>query len=78
MTKEKYQSILSVECLAQKAYDKYSKGVGGKAFNGDPLPSWDDFAADPSKKKQVQGWLDVGQFIYDQTVSVLEFEDKQE
>ena len=39
--------------LAQIGYDAYSKAVGGKAFNGDPLP---DFADIPTKIKDA--WLD--------------------
>lgn len=28
--------------LAKMAYDAYSESVGGKAFNGDPLPAFKD------------------------------------
>lgn len=28
--------------MAKTAYDAYSKAVGGKAFNGDPLPWFQD------------------------------------
>ena len=41
-------------------YDTYCKAVGGVAFNGDPLPDWDTFRADPGKRKQVEAWLAVG------------------
>lgn len=41
-------------------YDAYCKAVGGVAFNGDPLPDWDTFRADPAKQKQVDAWLAVG------------------
>jgi hypothetical protein len=43
--------------LAGEMYTTYCAAVGGKAFNGDPLPDWATFAADESKKKQSQAWL---------------------
>ncbi len=42
--------------LAEKLYEGYCADVGGKAFNGDPLPSWEKFSADPSKQVQVNAW----------------------
>lgn len=45
--------------FAGKLYETYCKNVGGVAFNGDPLPSWEEFSNDPSKKKQVQAWIAV-------------------
>lgn len=35
----------------------YCAAVGGKAFNGDPLPSWTEFSADPAKATQAGGWI---------------------
>lgn len=40
----------------QVAYASYCAAVGGKAFNGDPLPKWEEFANDPAKKKQAAAW----------------------
>lgn len=45
--------------LAGRLYEKYCESVGGKAFNGEPLPSWNEFISDPSKKKQADAWIDV-------------------
>lgn len=42
--------------LVQQLYETYCAAVGGKAFNGDPLPSWHDFKADPKKQVQVAAW----------------------
>jgi len=42
--------------LADTLYTTYCKEVGGIAFNGDPLPSWYDFARDPNKTKQSSAW----------------------
>lgn len=41
-------------------YDTYCTTVGGVALNGDPLPDWQTFRADPGKQKQVEAWLAVG------------------
>ena len=44
---------------AGELYTHYCKAVGGVAFNGDPLPTWDEFIADPKKTKQANAWLAV-------------------
>lgn len=49
--------------LAEKFYTLYCEKVGGVAFNGDPLPSWQDFIADSSKKKQSDAWCAVGELV---------------
>lgn len=46
--------------LAEILYDVYCHAVGGKAFNNDPLPKWQEFFNDPKKQTQVKGWLAVG------------------
>ncbi len=45
--------------LAGEAYTVYCRAVGGKAFDGKPLPPWEDFAQDPQKEKQFLAWLAV-------------------
>ena len=45
--------------LAGELYEEYCSGVGAVAFNGDPLPSWEEFRADPSKNKQSDAWMQV-------------------
>lgn len=45
------------EDIARNLYETYCAAVGGKAFNGDPLPTWDEFAIHPDKQVQVNGWL---------------------
>jgi len=42
--------------LTDVMYTAYCQAVGGKAFNGDDLPTWDVFANDPKKQKQVNAW----------------------
>lgn len=50
--------------LAKDIYTAYCEGVGGKAFNGDPLPSADDFFADSTKEKQVNAWRKAAEIPY--------------
>ena len=47
------------EQLAHKLYDAYCVEVGGKAFNGDPLPKAEEFFDDSTKKKQADAWRTV-------------------
>jgi hypothetical protein len=49
-----------VEDFAGQLYEAYCEAVGGKAFNGDKLPDWKTFRADPAKKKQSDAWVKVG------------------
>lgn len=45
-----------LEELSKVMYDEYCRAVGGKAFNGDKLPTADDFFVDDTKKKQADAW----------------------
>ncbi len=47
------------EKLADILYTEYCLAVGGKAFNGDSLPSWIEFKHDPLKIKQYNAWIAV-------------------
>jgi hypothetical protein len=49
------------ENLAGSFYTIYCQEVGGKAFNGDPLPTWEEFSKDPNKQKQANGWRAVAE-----------------
>lgn len=53
---------LSAAELAGKLYTVYCAAVGGKAFDGNPLPSWREFANDPAKVKQSDAWIKVAEF----------------
>ena len=50
---------MTIDSLAEELYETYSEAVGGKSFDGSPLPSWEIFKKDPEKIKQVRGWLAV-------------------
>jgi hypothetical protein len=54
------------EQLAGQMYDAYCAAVGGLAFNGCKLPSWKEFAADPNKVKQADGWRTAAQAAIDE------------
>lgn len=51
--------MINREIVANELYTAYCEAVGGAAFNGDPLPDWETFAADPAKEKQSSAWLAV-------------------
>jgi hypothetical protein len=56
--------------LAATLYTTYCMAVGGKAFNGHPLPDWERFAADPAKATQSAAWVrvaEVAQYLVDET-----------
>lgn len=50
-------NMINDEYIASELYRVYCDAVGGKAFNGDPLPDWETFRADPAKQKQSNAWL---------------------
>lgn len=47
--------------FAGKLYTAYCEAVGGIAFNGEPLPNWQEFNSDESKQKQANAWIAVAQ-----------------
>lgn len=51
------------ESIAHILYTTYCEAVGGKAFNGDPLPTWKEFRADPSKQLQSDAWMAVAKTV---------------
>src|SRR3954470_18313129 len=62
------QNNLGDDALAKLAYDTYSAGVGGKAFNGDPLPDWETFKKDPVKTKQADAWQKAARAVADRVI----------
>lgn len=51
--------------LAYIMYDTYCEAVGGKAFNGDPLPGSKEFFSDESKSKQSKAWIATAEVAID-------------
>lgn len=56
-------ALSDYEAIAGRAYAAYCAAVGGKAFNGDPLPDWKTFRADPAKRKQSDAWVEAAKAI---------------
>lgn len=54
-----------LEYYTKLAYETYSEQVSGKSFNGDPLPSWEEFSKNPSKQKQVKAWRALVEALFD-------------
>jgi len=48
--------LMQVETNAGILYTLYCEEVGGKAYNGDPLPDWENFRKDPAKAVQANAW----------------------
>lgn len=46
---------------AIKLYDIYTAAVGGKAYDGRPLPTGVEFINDPTKQVQANGWRAVAE-----------------
>jgi hypothetical protein len=43
--------------FAGELYTTYCESVGGKAHDGQPLPSWEVFKNDPLKLRQYNAWI---------------------
>ena len=43
--------------VAMEMYDAYCEQVGGKAYDGRPLPTAAEFFDDDTKQKQAMGWF---------------------
>lgn len=63
-----------LEDLAHTLYDEYCAAVGGKAFNGDPLPHSAEFFSDPKKAKQTYAWRVTAQKAIEQVIGMLDEE----
>lgn len=60
---DKMEAMLEPTGLAERLYTVYCEAVGGKAYDGKPLPNWADFSVDPTKKKQSEAWMAVANAI---------------
>jgi hypothetical protein len=65
ITQFTYNFMVNKEYIAQELYTTYCASVGGVAFNGDPLPTAQEFFSDPTKKKQSDAWLATAQRAMD-------------
>jgi hypothetical protein len=51
------RKAMTTEELAGQLYEHYCTMVGGKNFQGDSLPSWEEFRSDESKLTQSSAWV---------------------
>lgn len=66
-TEQSFKSVAENDAdLAHTLYDHYCQAVGGKAFNGDPLPKAAEFFADESKEKQANAWRETAKKAFDE------------
>ena len=54
-------SISMTEINAEIAWDTYKESVGGKAFNGDPLPTWQEVCE--KNPRIANAWRDVAKAL---------------
>lgn len=54
-------SISKIEANAHLAWDTYKKSVGGKSFNGDPLPEW--YEVCEKSPRIANAWRDVAKAL---------------
>ena len=59
ITKEQAQNApySTMKKLAMALYDEYCAQVGGKAYDGRPLPTAKEFFEDDTKAKQARAWM---------------------
>ena len=55
--------------VAERLYSAYCLATGGKAYDGKPLPTWEEFCADPSRKLQSDAWVQVARTAMDLLVN---------
>ena len=57
--------MLDMEEFAGKLYERYCQAVGGKAYDGKPLPSWKEFRGDEAKRTQSDAWIEVAEAAWE-------------
>jgi len=60
--------MFNLEDFAGQLYERYCQAVGGKAYDGKPLPLWKEFRGDESKRVQSDAWVRVAESAYDRMV----------
>lgn len=55
--------------VAERLYTTYCQAVGGVNFKGDPLPDWEEFYNDESKRVQSTAWLKTAEAAMDLLLS---------
>lgn len=50
----------NAERLGKAAWEAYRESVGGKSFNGEPLPTWEEMTKDPKRAAVRKAWIESG------------------
>lgn len=53
-----------VDHAAKVAWDAYKEAVGGKTYNGDPMPTWEELCKDETKARIVKAWEIAGRAVW--------------
>lgn len=69
---------MEIEQLANELYTAYCAAVGGKAHDGNQLPTWTEMRADPRRKKQSDAWVVTAQAAMAQAGLAYELERGKE
>jgi hypothetical protein len=56
--------MFDMEKFAGRLYERYCQAVGGKAYDGKPLPSWKEFRGDEVKRTQIDAWIEVAEAAF--------------
>lgn len=51
--------MIDLEVLAGMFYSHWWREVGGTTSGGEDVQSWENFRADPKKKRQSNAWVEV-------------------
>jgi hypothetical protein len=71
MSALKSMTNLGDDALGKLAWDTYSKAVGGKAFNGDLLPTWEEMKKDEKKANLVAAWMKTANAVADRVIKAI-------
>lgn len=63
-TASSVDSTVFVDHAAKVGWDAYKEAVGGKTYNGDPMPTWEELCEDETKAGIVKAWEAAGQAVW--------------
>jgi hypothetical protein len=71
MSALKTMTKLGDDALGKLAWETYSKAVGGKAFNGDALPTWEVMKNDEKKTQLVEAWIKTANAVAERVIRAI-------
>lgn len=60
---EKLKNKIYSHINSGELYEMYCDMVGGKSWDGKPLPRWRDFSSDSSKELQARAWKQITDYV---------------